>query len=135
MKEFWMVVEVYPDIPEAQPTVIGPPCSSFKNACEVASGVYAARCRCPVVVLHSVAIVESDGIPRLRECDAVGEGAGGVSGTSGTTTEEIRRCGVCDKDTKQTVHGSGWQCHECSGFRSRMTGKWQASSGREPDKD
>jgi len=58
MKDFWLVVQTYPDVPGAQPMVMGPPCLSYDDACEEAIRIHSKEDRCPVVVMHSVAIAE-----------------------------------------------------------------------------
>lgn len=67
MQEFWMVAKTFPDVAGAQPQVIGPPCWTFKDACEEAKRAHTLEDHCPVVVLHTVAIVESEGIPSTAE--------------------------------------------------------------------
>lgn len=67
MKEFWMVVQTYPDVPDAQPMVMGPPCLSFEDACEKAMQAYKLNDDCPVVILHTVARLEKKNIPSMAE--------------------------------------------------------------------
>jgi hypothetical protein len=87
MKQFWMVVQVYPNVPDAFPFVLGPPLASLEEACHKVRYATDESNEGTLVIMHSVAIADAGQIPNIAESEIQ---AGDVTAKMRVTLDRIR---------------------------------------------